>query len=92
MHVAAVDPRDQTEEELAPVYRANMWPNDHECETVEFREVDVPEVLNWLESKGVRRYSLWVCVPGVGGGVRMIRLAGSDPTSPEDTWPKWAER
>lgn len=88
----AVDPRDQTEEELAPVYRANLWRNDHENETIEFREADVPEVLQWLQSNSPSRYSLWVCVPAKQGGVGMIRLAGSDPTSPNDTWPQWAHR
>lgn len=96
MQVRQIDPRDQTSEIDDPRYRVYFWetladPLAWSSDEWEISEADVPEVLAWVDANaGGRLASIWVALR-IGPGVQLIRLAGVDPTAPDETWPTWAK-
>lgn len=98
MRAQPVDARDQRWQFDEPTYRVVFrsqpsgadpdpgWQSDE----WEISGADIDEVLTWVrDHAGGRRASLWV-VTRSGTDVTHTRLAGSDPTGSEDTWPTWA--
>ncbi len=64
-----------------------MWLSDE----WELTGADIDHVVAWVhEQADGRPASLWA-VTGSGDDVTHIRLAGTDPTASDDTWPEWAD-
>lgn len=93
------DPRDQTLEYDEPSYRVFFWSvldatrsdSGWLSDVWELFGADIDEVLAWVQqhSDG-RRASLWAVARSGGNEVEHTRLAGTDPTATDDTWPSWA--
>ncbi|MCS5720020.1 hypothetical protein N1027_17960 [Herbiconiux sp. CPCC 205763] len=86
-----VDPRDVLQDEDYPVYRVYFWLQPDPAWAAQSWEWrirdarDVFEVIAWAEGeRGDRTYQLFVEEPILNGsrsaGVRLVRLAGDDPT------------
>jgi len=90
MRARPVDPRDQTFEVADPRYRVFFWTSPTCSDEWELTETDLDEVLDWIRQNGNGRpHSLWA-VTDNGDGLGHIRLRGTDPTAPADSWPAWA--
>lgn len=98
MHARPIDPRDQRWESGGPAYRVFFWSElsgtdpdpGWQSDEWELSGADIDEVVTWVcDHAAGRRASLWV-VTRSGTDVTHSRLAGSDPTASEDTWPRWA--
>jgi len=78
VHVAPIDPRDQSWEVRQPAYRVYFHDARGASYEYEVSGADVKRVLEWAEAeKGERTYVLYACATMDGLG--LLRLQGQDP-------------
>lgn len=81
VHVARIDPRDQTWEDSQPTYRVHFHNAAGSSDEYQVSGVDVQDVLDWAEAeRGDRKYVLYACAPI--DGIGLLRLRGHDPNEP----------
>jgi len=78
VHVAPIDPRDQSWEVPQPAYRVYFHDARGASYEYEVSGVDVKSVLEWADGeKGDRTYVLYACA--TMNGLGLLRLQGHDP-------------
>ena len=99
LEARSVNPDDQRWEFDDPTYRVFFWSRLQgtgpdaawHSDEWEITGADIDTVFAWVrDNADGRRASLWA-VTRPGGEVTHIRLAGTDPTAADDTWPEWAD-
>ena len=99
LEARSINPNDQRYEFDEPSYRVFFWSQPDgigsnrswRSDEWEISGADIDEALTWVLAHAAgRRASLWA-VTRPGGEATHVRLAGTDPTAPDDTWPAWAD-